>query len=188
MKTKLPDNQLKLIGNKVFLLPISLSDCTEKYLNWLTDPEVNRYLETRWVPQNMESIRCFVSRMIEDPSNYLFGIRELKSEQHIGNIKLGPINPEHAYADVSYFIGDKRAWGKGFATEAIKLITRFGFERLNLHRLQARLYSSNIGSARALEKAGYQLEAVFKKQLRLVSDWEDNLCYSIFKEQMTMKF
>ncbi|WP_426760034.1 GNAT family N-acetyltransferase, partial [Pseudomonas aeruginosa] len=73
-------------------------------------------------------------------------------------------------------------------TEAIKLITRFGFERLNLHRLQARLYSSNIGSARALEKAGYQLEAVFKKQLRLVSDWEDNLCYSIFKEQMTMKF
>lgn len=182
MKKKLPNNQLKLVGKKVFLFPITLTDCTENYLAWLIDPDVNRYLETRWSPQDMESIRCFVSNMIEDPSNYLFAIRELKTEKHIGNIKLGPINPNHAYADVSYFIGEKTAWGQGFATDAIQLVTRFAFDQLHLHRIQAGLYASNIGSGRALEKAGYRLEAVFKKQLRLGSHWEDHLWYSILRE------
>lgn len=63
---------------------------------------------------------------------------------------------------MSYFIGEKNAWGKGFATEAIQLVTHFAFEQLHLHRLQAGLYASNIGSGKALEKAGYHLEAVFK--------------------------
>ncbi|HDO7894226.1 TPA: GNAT family N-acetyltransferase [Legionella pneumophila] len=182
MKTKLPDNHLKLIGSKVFLLPVTLADCTDNYLKWLSDPSVNHYLETRWSIQDMESIRNFVSNMRTDPNNYLFAIRELKTEQHIGNIKLGPINTNHSYADVSYFIGEKNAWGKGFATEAIQLVTRFAFEQLHLHRLQAGLYASNIGSGKALEKAGYHLEAVFKKQLKLDSNWEDHLWYAIFKE------
>ncbi|HAU2070108.1 TPA: N-acetyltransferase, partial [Legionella pneumophila] len=38
MKTKLPDNHLKLIGSKVFLLPVTLADCTDNYLKWLSDP------------------------------------------------------------------------------------------------------------------------------------------------------
>ncbi|HBD9372943.1 TPA: GNAT family N-acetyltransferase, partial [Legionella pneumophila] len=136
MKTKLPDNHLKLIGSKVFLLPVTLADCTDNYLKWLSDPSVNHYLETRWSIQDMESIRNFVSNMRTDPNNYLFAIRELKTEQHIGNIKLGPINTNHSYADVSYFIGEKNSWGKGFATEAIQLVTHFAFEQLHLHRLQ----------------------------------------------------
>lgn len=169
-------------GDRVFLRLAIPADCTERYLAWLSDPLVNRYLETRWKPQSMESIRDFVTVMLEDPDNYLFAISETSTGQHIGNIKLGPINRYHSYADVSYFIGERFTWGKGYATEAIQLVTQFAFEKLNLHQLQAGLYASNKGSGRALEKAGYQMEAVFKKQLRFGLSWEDHLWYTIVRK------
>src|SRR5690606_30548095 len=91
MEHKLKRDKLILTGKNIFLMPIVLADCTERYLSWLQDPEINQYLETRWSPQNMQSIEQFVESMLDDPNNYLFAIRDLTTEQHIGNIKLGPI-------------------------------------------------------------------------------------------------
>ena len=58
----------------------------------------------------------------------------------------------------------------------------FAFEKLKLHRLQAGIYASNQGSGRALEKAGYKLEAVFKKQLKNDSGWEDHYFFAALNE------
>jgi len=172
-----------LTGDKVILRPVLLSDCNERYLGWLNNPRINQYLETRWSLQNLDSIRQFVVSMLDDPSNYLFAIIEVATQTHIGNIKVGPINFHHLYSDVSYFIGEPSAWGKGYATEAIILASRFAFNRLKLRRLQAGFYASNKGSQRALAKANYKLEAVFKNQLRLESSWEDHHWYVLFNTE-----
>ena len=175
-----PDEYIQ--GDLISLRLAVLNDCSENYLAWLLDSEVNCYLETRWHDQTMESIRHFVGGLLDDPFSYLFAIVENETKRHIGNIKLGPINPYHAYADVSYFIGEKKLWGKGYATQAIRLVTQFAFEKLKLHRLQAGIYASNQGSGRALEKAGYKLEAVFKKQLKNDSGWEDHYFFAALNE------
>lgn len=166
-----------LNGKKIFLRLVTLEDCKQEYLNWLNDPEVNRYLETRWHKQTLSSVQEFVLSMLEDPDNYLFAINHSVRNHHIGNIKLGPINHNHSYADISYFIGEKNEWGKGYASEAIHLVSEFGFNRLNLHRLQAGLYRGNIASASALVKAGFQQDGCFKKQLRGSEGWEDHIWY-----------
>lgn len=170
---------LLLQGSKISLRPLTLADCNETYANWLADPVINRYLETRWSEPSLAAITEFVTKMVADPDSYLFTIIEISTQKHIGNIKLGPVNRYHRYADIGYFIGEPQAWGKGYATEAIQLITTFAFTELKLHRVQAGVYASNIASAKALEKAGYVLEAVFKQQLWLGSDWEDHLWYVI---------
>ena len=169
-------------GKYVSIRLVTLFDCTVRYVDWLSDQDINQYLETRWTPQTLDSITRFVRSLLEDPCNYLFAIIENNTNHHIGNIKIGPINPFHGYADVSYFIGEKQAWGKGYATEAIKLIKSFSFNILGLNRLQAGVYASNTGSARALEKAGFIREAVFKKRLRLGSGWDDHYCYAILND------
>src|SRR5262249_11823943 len=158
----------------VLLRLLTGKDCNETYLNWLLDPEINQFLETRWRKQTLESITEFVESLWLDPDNYLFAIIEAETKKHIGNIKLGPINRNHLYADISYFIGERSAWCRGYASEAIQLVTQFAFAQLKLHRVQAGLYANNIGSAKALEKAGYHFEAVFRKQLRFDSRWEDH--------------
>ena len=170
----------RLFGQSVYLRNIEMTDCNEKYHCWLNDPDVNRFLETRLSDQSIKSIIEFVASRIESNDSYLFAIVEGTTENHIGNIKIGPINRYHSFADVSYFIGAKECWGKGFATEAITLATRFGFDRLGLYKCVAGVYGSNKASIRALEKAGYQLEGrLRKKVVNYLGQREDHLYYGI---------
>jgi RimJ/RimL family protein N-acetyltransferase len=180
----------RFVGARCELRLLTLADCTERYVGWLRDPEINRYLETRWSEQNLESVRAFVGGMVESADSYLFAI--VVEGAHVGNIKIGPIQARHRYADVSYFIGERAQWGRGIASDAIALAAAIGFERLGLHRVQAGLYEGNVGSGRALEKAGFRREGVQRKQLRLGADpdapaadtqWEDHVWYGLLREE-----
>jgi RimJ/RimL family protein N-acetyltransferase len=171
-------------GDRVSLRLVTLDDCTERYEAWLADPAVNQFLETRWRPQRLDSIREFVGGMLGSTDSYLFAIVENATGMHVGNIKVGPIAGNHLYADISYFIGERGCWGKGYATEAIRLATGLAFERLGLHRMQAGIYASNGGSGKALEKAGYRKEAVFKAQLKNAAGaWEDHHWYAVLADE-----
>ncbi len=154
-----------LSGGGIRLRQITSNDCTEQYVEWLNDPEVNQYLETRWVKQDIESITEFVKAQRDNNHSVLFAIIQKENDKHIGNIKIGPINFHHHHADISYFIGEKSEWNKGYASEAIRLICRYGFEELHLHRIEAGAYCTAIGSIRALEKNGFQREAIFREQV-----------------------
>lgn len=173
-----------IAGTKVSLRLVTLDDCTTRYEAWLADPQVNRYLETRWRAQPLAAIREFVQGMLVSPDGYLFAIVETATGAHVGNIKLGPINAHHAFADVSYFIGETDRHGRGYATEAIKLATAFGFDRLALHRVQAGLYAGNVGSAKALEAAGFTREGALRAQLKNADGaWEDHVWYGIVRAE-----
>jgi RimJ/RimL family protein N-acetyltransferase len=68
---------------------------------------------------------------------------------------------ERFSAEVGYWLGEA-FWGRGIATEALNLFSQNVFERLNLLRLFAVASVANVGSARVLEKAGYQQEGVMR--------------------------
>ena len=61
-------------GELVALRLVTLADCSEWYVSWLNDARVNRYLETRWSPQTLPSVRAYVSAMMASPDNYLFAV------------------------------------------------------------------------------------------------------------------
>ncbi len=154
-----------LRGKRIYLRPVTLEDVTDRYRSWLNDPEVNRFLETRFYPQELEDIRRFVSTLGGKSDEPFFAICLNESGRHIGNIKLGPINPHHRSADVSLLIGEKDCWGRGYATEAIALISNHAIEDLHLNKLKAGCYALNEGSARAFEKCGWQREGLLRSQV-----------------------
>ena len=143
---------------RLYLRALTDLDCTEWYVASLNDPEVNRFLETRHVHQTRDSVRAFVTDVNARDNEFLFGIFLRADNRHIGNIKVGPIHPNHRVGDVSLWIGDKSCWGKGFATEAIVAVSRHSFEALGARKLSASMYEPNVGSYRAFIKAGYQDE------------------------------
>ncbi|HVL68430.1 MAG TPA: GNAT family N-acetyltransferase [Vicinamibacterales bacterium] len=147
-------------GDRIRLRPVRLADATERYVGWLNDPEVNRYLESRFETATVESVREFVAKMAADPNHALFAIERRDDSMHVGNIKLGPVNWRHRFGEIGLIIGDRECWGRGVATEAITLITAFAFERLHLHRVSAGCYEPNAASARAFERAGFSREGV----------------------------
>jgi len=175
----------KLVSNNLYLRCLTLDDCTERYVEWLNDKEINKFLETRFLIQNVEMIKNFVTGINNSTDSYLFGI--FTENTHIGNIKIGPIHPLYKYADISYFIGEKSFWGKGYASEAIKLITNFGFIKLELNRIQAGVHGCNTGSQKVLEKCGYKKEAVFRNKIFYNNGddkiWNDHLYYGMLKSE-----
>jgi RimJ/RimL family protein N-acetyltransferase len=176
------DDHERFRGERILLRLVTEADCTEGYVAWLADPVVNRYLETRWREHDLAGILGFVQAMRADECNYLFAICESEDGRHLGNLKIGPINPYHAYADISYFLGDRAVWGRGYASEAIRLATAIGFERLGLHRIQAGVYAGNLASSKALLKNGYREEGVFREQFRGDAGWEDHYWFGLLAE------
>ena len=146
--------------SRLRLRNLSASDVGGTYLSWLRDPEVVRFLEVRFAGvKDLAELLAFVESVNASPNNLMFGIFRKDDDHHIGNIKLGPIIREHARAEVGFLIGDRNSWGKGFASEAISGLARFGFDELGLAKIKAGCYETNIGSARALLKAGFKHEA-----------------------------
>ena len=149
-------------GSRIYLRGVCPDDVDARYHRWMNDPEVTRFLESRFVPKTQSELRDFVVDLIGSVHAVFLAIVLKENGTHIGNIKLGNIDWIHRFADVGLLIGEKDCWAKGYATEAIKLATEYAFGTLNLGRLTAGVYSANTGSLRAFEKAGWEREGVQK--------------------------
>ena len=138
----------------------------KKYQKWMNDPEVHKYTEQRYKKYSLKDIKKFVKEKNKSKTEFLFGIflKKNKILNHIGNIKLGPINFIHLTAEISYFLGEKDLWGKGYTTIAIKKIINIARKK-KLKKLKAGFYETNKGSKKVLEKNGFILEGKFKSEM-----------------------
>lgn len=177
----MPDEELGLKakctieGDRLCLRPIDVEDVTENYVNWMNNPKVNQFLESRFQPWSKDNLTEFVKRNYEDQDTLFFAIIWKKQKQHVGNIKLGPINRQHAFADIGLVIGDIDFWGMGVATEAISMLVDYALTELGLHKLTAGAYEPNIGSVKAFKKAGFTVEGVKKSQYLFNKDYVDEI-------------
>lgn len=154
-----------IITERLILRSLTVSDVSEKYLGWLNDPEMNQFLETRHHVQTLESCLDFVETANQDPGSHLFGIFIKVTNEHIGNAKIGFINPYYQTGQVSLFIGEKKYWGKGYSTELIKALSEYGFKKLGLHKLEAGCYENNLGSLNVFLRAGYSVEGFLRQHV-----------------------
>lgn len=145
---------------RLVLRTLESSDVGSRYLSWLSDPEIIRYLEIRFTPvRSTGELVSFVKSVGASADSLLLGIFLKEGRRHIGNIKLGPIQAAHRRAEIGFLIGEKDCWGQGYASEAIAALSRYGFDRFGLDKITAGCYASNAGSAKALLKAGFVQEA-----------------------------
>ncbi|PCI98523.1 MAG: GNAT family N-acetyltransferase [Flavobacteriales bacterium] len=85
-------------------------------------------------------------------------------------------------AEIGYWIGEEY-WGNGIGTESIKLITEYGFQKLNIERIHAGIFAYNKASMTILEKNGYKKEGVFKKAIFKNGLFFDEHRYAIIKSK-----
>ena len=155
---------LYIPGESIDLKTLRPSDVGERYCGWLNDPEINQYLESRFENWTVTRLKKYVRSINASGDNLFFAITVKSSGEYIGNIKLGQINRYHSSADIGIIIGEKSSWGKGFATEAIRLLKDHAFNVLKIHKLTAGAYAANVGSVKAFQKAGFSIEGVRKEQ------------------------
>ncbi|RDW15211.1 RimJ/RimL family protein N-acetyltransferase [Oceanobacillus arenosus] len=110
---------------------------------------------------------------------YMFGIFTMDNDALIGTINLFEVlRGSLQGAFIGYFL-DKEQNGKGFMTEAVKLVVTYAFNQLQLHRVEAGVMPHNIGSIRVLEKAGFHREGIAVKNVKINGKWEDHQVLAI---------
>ncbi len=170
-----------LSGQHVYLREVRISDVTESYYRWMNDSQITQFLESRFYPNPAEKLSEYIQSQKADPNSVFLAIVLKENHRHIGNIKLGPINWIHRFADVGIIIGEKDCWGKGYASEAISIVADYAFDVLNLHRLSAGCYKMNQGSVKAFEKAGFNIEGVRKSHFYFQGEYVDDILMARLK-------
>lgn len=170
-----------LHSSRLRLRSLTADDANARYLSWMQNPEIQRYLESRWSEHSLDSLRAFIAAANRSPFDLLLGIC-LPDGRHIGNIKLGPIHVHHGHAAVGLMIGERDCHRCNYATEAISCLSAHAFQSLGLQKLYAGCYASNEGSLRAFLRAGYAQEARQKHMWSLDGRREDNIIIGLARE------
>jgi RimJ/RimL family protein N-acetyltransferase len=174
-------------GKNIALRPMQASDINDRYLSWLNDRKVTEYMETGIFPSSLDDLKGFYKKMSQSKNDVMFTIITRKGSVHIGNIKLGGINWIHRYADLGIMVGDKKYWGKGYGTEACRLMLEYAFNVLNLNKVILGVYAPHQSAIKAYQKAGFRMEGRYKKIYNCRGKFVDKICMGILKSEFTEK-
>ncbi|WP_394218740.1 GNAT family N-acetyltransferase [Halobacillus trueperi] len=124
-----------------------------------------------------------IHKEAEQDAGYFFGIFQKGTDQLIGTVHLFQVmRGSLQSAFIGYFL-DQDYNGRGYTTEAVRLLVAYAFDYLQLHRIEAGVMPQNKASIRVLEKAGFHKEGVAKKNVKINGKWEDHQVLAIINPE-----
>lgn len=171
------------MGELVYLRPLEREDLNDRYLGWLNDPEVTRFMETGIFPTTREDLVRFWETVTASPNDVILAVADVEDDVHIGNVKLGPIHWVHRVAEFGIMIGDKARWGRGRGTEATRLMVEYGFEELNLRKITLGVLEGNAAAQRSYEKVGFVVEGRQRAQVVRGGRTLDRIVMGLLREE-----
>ncbi|MBI3997987.1 MAG: GNAT family N-acetyltransferase [Armatimonadetes bacterium] len=161
-------------------------DDAEDIFAYGSDPEVTRY--TGWqTHRTIEDSRVFLNGVLalyESKQVAPWGIAHKTDRKLIGTCGFVYWLPQHARAEIGYGIA-RPYWRQGYTTEAIRAIIAFGFQSMQLNRIEARCEPENTGSWRVMEKVGMTFEGVLRQHNYAKGTYRDTKMYSILRQEWT---
>lgn len=132
----------------------------------VSDPEVARFVRFE-AHRTPAETRAFLELVLEcygrgDPFAWAIVLRE--DERLIGSCGFVSQAGERRSAEIGYWLG-KPYWGKGYAVEAARALVRFGFEQMNLERVEAKCFVENRAGQRVIEKLGMKFEGTDRSEM-----------------------
>jgi RimJ/RimL family protein N-acetyltransferase len=171
-----------LTGTLVRLRPIELTD-RDRYFEWINDPEVAQFLEARSL-YSMVQEEDFVQKatLQTRPPEVKLAIDTLGEGRHVGSINLHAFDLQDRRATLGIMIGDKSCWSRGFGTDAILTILRYGFEELNLHRIDLTCDERNERGIACYRKCGFVEEGRLRQHRFARGRYWDTVVMATFAE------
>lgn len=168
-----------LHSERLIYRPLDSTYCTETYLNWLNDEEVNRYLEI-FEPYTATQLKLYLEAVEKNDHMFFWAIHLKNCEKHIGNIKIDPVNRYHGFGEYGIMMGDKTEWGKGYALEASKAVIEYCFEVEKLRKITLGVVEENTVAVHLYQKLGFGVEGVYKRHGLYNGHYCDLLRMAIF--------
>ena len=164
---------------------MAMADAEDIY-EYGRDPEVSRHV--LWdAYRSLGEARMYLKYVqrqyrLNEPASW--GIELKATGRLIGTIGFMWWNQEYRSAEVGYSLS-RAYWNQGLMTEALGAVIKFGFEEMNLNRIEAQHETTNPASGRVMEKVGMKKEGVLRQRLRNKGKFVDVALYSVLRGERT---
>jgi RimJ/RimL family protein N-acetyltransferase len=170
-------------GKLVRLRAPDMSDL-DRYYAWINDREVTRHLIMRY-PTSRDAEEAWLQGHANKPLSYdhVWFAVDTKEGAHIGGINFHVVRPENRNARLGIMIGDKNHWSQGYGTDAMLTLLRFGFDEMNLHRIDLTVDAANPRAVRCYQKCGFVEEGRLRDARYTGGQYGDQLIMSILRDE-----
>lgn len=160
----------------------------ETYHSWRNDLDVMKTTSPSLDVYSLDETRSFVENIIlNSTASRSYIIEERESNTAIGVTSLINIDTKNRNAECIIDIGEKEYWGKGYGSEALKMLLEYAFLELNLHRVSLGVFSFNERAIYIYNKLGFKKEGVMRESLYRNGKWHDIVTMGILKREYTSK-
>ncbi|SHJ72490.1 Protein N-acetyltransferase, RimJ/RimL family [Clostridium amylolyticum] len=174
-------------GNKIKLREYKREDIALAY-SYVNDMEVKRLLVTDVpFPTIYEQEESWFESLLKEKNNYNFAIEDLETGSYIGGCGINNLDWLNRVATIGIMIGDKRYWGKGYGTDAIKVLNKFIFQQMNINKIKLNVFSFNERARKCYEKCGFQVEGILRQELFRDGEYHDEYVMGLLLEDWKSK-
>ena len=174
--------------DRLILRKFEYSDDDSMLRNWIADEKIqSMYSEP--VYSTKEEVKELLDKYIgsyERPDYYRWAVIEKASGECIGQIAYFLVDSKNHFAEIEYCIGAEFQC-RGYATEATKAVIAFGFDRINLHKVQICTKTINKPSRRVIEKCGFTYEGTLRDYFFMNGEYVGRHYFSILREEYEAK-
>lgn len=168
----------------LILRPFKYDDIQDCLKNWIADEKIqSMYAEP--VYKTKDEVKILFDKYISSYQNnnyYRWAVIHKESNECIGQIAFFWVDSENHFAEIEYCIG-QAFQRKGLATEATKAIVDFGFNKINLHKVQISVKEINPASRRVIEKCGFTYEGTLRDYFFSSGKYISRLYYSLLRSE-----
>jgi RimJ/RimL family protein N-acetyltransferase len=175
-----------LKGELVQLSALDAEELSKAFARWGRDSEFKRLLDSNAIHLNSQKVsQKWLEKEIEEQKSnqHWFSIRTLDGDKLLGDIDLFVHNWSGRDAFVGLGIGERDFWGKGYGTDVMRVILRYAFTEVNLHRVTLTVFEYNPRAIRSYEKAGFRHEGRLRGLLNREGRRWDELFMGILREE-----
>lgn len=170
-----------LRGEHVELTAVRDADC-ERLFEWINDREEVIH-NASYSPVHERDHLAWFESVRNRPDVVIFAIRTLVDGGLIGSCQLRDIDHRHSVAELQIRIGAQDDRGRGFGTEAVRLLLAHAFRDIGLARVQLHVFASNQRAIRAYEKAGLRTEGVLRSAAYIDGERHDVVVMGILRDE-----
>jgi RimJ/RimL family protein N-acetyltransferase len=176
----------ELTNGSLVLRPWRLDDVA-RVMRICADPEISRWTRIP-SPYTEEHARTWIEQTVRDwdrrEGEAAFAVTEAEGDAVVGAIGLRLLREEYGVrGSVGYWVAGE-ARGRGVATDALKLVSRWGLRQLGLRRLELVTDPENTGSQRVAEKAGFSREGLLRSYLHVPNGRRDVVMFSLLADEL----
>ncbi len=155
----------------------------EAFQRWYSDPEVARLARYQDAPMRPDEIDRFFQLRALGTDSLTMAIHDRETDRLIGSCAFSQVDGENGSAMYHITIGEKDTWGRGYGTDATRLMLDHAFGTLGLHRIALTVFEFNERAIRAYRSCGFVIEGRSRESVWRDGRWWDELAMSVLSSE-----